>query len=342
MQMTKRTTIYDIAKALQLTPSTVSRALNNHSYISEATKKLIQKKAVEMNYKLNTHAHNLRTGGSKTLGVIVPKINMTFFSNVIAGIEQIANENGYTIIICQSNDLFEKEVQCINTLINQNVACIMISLAATTKTNEHLKEIINHQIELIQFDRVDNKLKTNKVLNNNEEVMLETVEHMLAQGYKQIAHLAGPQNISVYKTRKEGFVKALQQHHLPVKEAHILYDCYIKEQAIIAIKKLLQMKNRPDAIIASADFMTLTVLEVAKELNIAIPEQLGVCGYSNEPYTELTTPAISTINQFSFEMGKTVANMYFQENKSEDKPSIPKSIIINPKLIVRASSQRHI
>ena len=340
--MRKRTTIYDIAKVLQLTPSTVSRALNNHSYISEATKKLVCEKALEMNYKLNTQAQNLRTGGSKTIGVIVPIINITFFSNIIAGIEEVANKHHYNIIICQSNDSFEKEVECVNTLINQNVACIMISLAANTKTNAHLTEILNHQIELIQFDRVDDNIQTNKVLNNNEEVMLDTVEHLLSQGYKTIAHLAGPQNVSVYKNRKDGFVKALQQHNMPINDAHILLDCYTKTGAFASITKLLTMPQRPDAIIASADFMTLTVLEVARELNIRIPEDLGVSGYSNEPYTELTTPTITSVDQFSLSMGHTVATMFFQETKSDSKTSAPKSIIINPKLIVRASSKRNL
>jgi LacI family repressor for deo operon, udp, cdd, tsx, nupC, and nupG len=338
--MKKRTTIYDIAKALELTPSTVSRALNNHSYISEATKKIIKEKAIELNYKLNTHAHNLRTGGSKTIGVIVPKINLTFFSNVIAGIEEIANQYQYNIIICQSNDTFEKEVACVNTLINQNVACIFISLAVDTKSNEHLKDILQHQIQLIQFDRVDNKIKSNKVLNDDDEIMLDAVEHLQNQGYQKIVHLAGPQNISIYKTRKEGFEKALLQHHLPQNKNVVIEDCYTKEMATTNITNLLSSNNRPDAIIAAADFMTLTILDVARKLSIKIPEELGVIGYSNEPYTELTTPTITSVDQFSFDMGQIVANMFFQDLKNNSQPSIPKSIIINPKLIVRASTSR--
>lgn len=339
--MKKRTTIYDIANKLQLTPSTVSRALNNHSYISEATKKVVRETALEMNYKLNTQAHHLRTGGSKTIGVIVPKINLTFFSNVIAGIEAVANEHQYNIIICQSNDSFEKEVACVNTLINQNVACIMISLAANTKTNAHLIEILNHQIELIQFDRIDDKIQTNKVFNHDDDVMLDAVKHLLSQGYKTIAHLAGPQNIGIYKNRKDSFVKALQQHNLPINDAHIILDCYTKPEAFGLIRKLLTMPLRPDAIIASADFMTLTVLEVARSLNMLIPQDLGIAGYSNEPYTELTTPTITSVDQFSLNMGQTVATMFFQEAKSDNKTNIPKSIIIYPKLIVRASTLRN-
>jgi len=338
--MKKRTTIYDIAKALEITPSTVSRALNNHSYISEPTKKIIKEKALELNYKLNTHAQNLRTGGSKIVGVIVPKINITFFSNVIAGIEEIANQHQYNIIICQSNDNFEKEVACVNTLINQNVACIFISLSANTKANEHLKDVLQHQIQLIQFDRVDNKIKTNKVLNNDDEIMLDAVEHLLHKGYKKIVHLAGPQNISIYKSRKEGFEKALQHHHLLDKDV-VIEDCYAKEMATNNITNLLSGNNKPDAIIAAADFMTLTILDVAKKLYIKIPDDLGVIGYSNEPYTKLTTPTISTIDQFSFEMGQTVANMFFQDLKNNVQTNIPKSIIINPKLIVRASTSKN-
>jgi LacI family transcriptional regulator, repressor for deo operon, udp, cdd, tsx, nupC, and nupG len=338
--MKKRTTIYDIAKALNLTPSTVSRALNNHSYISEATKIIIKKKATELNYKLNTNAHNLRTGGSKTIGVIVPKINITFFSNAIAGIEAIANQHQYSIIICQSNDSFAKEVECINTLINQNVACIIISLAAETKSNDHLKDVLQHQIQLIQFDRIDTKIKTNTVLNDDINIMQDAIAHLRTQGYEKIVHLAGPQNVGVYKSRKDGFEKALLQHQLLVNKDVIIEDCYTKDSATTNITKLLSSINKPDAIIAAADFMTLTVLEVARKLHIKIPEDLGIMGYSNEPYTELTTPTITTVDQFSLEMGQTVANVFFQDIKNSNQQNIPKSIIINPKLVVRASTLR--
>ncbi len=340
--MKKRTTIYDIAKALNLTPSTVSRGLNNHSFISDATKQLIKEKAIELNYKINAHAYNLRTGGSKTLGVIVPKINLTFFSNIIAGIEEVANLNQHTLIICQSNDDFQKELDCINTLIHQNVACIMMSLAATSPNGEHLAEILQHQIPLIQFDRVSEDVATHKVINNNEIGIIEAVAHLKSRGCTKFAHIAGPQHLNIYKERKDAFIKALQMHDLEVHNDWIILDSYSKEKAKIAVENMLMQTEKPDAIIASADFLTLAVLEAANECNIAIPNQLAVCGYSNEIYTELTKPSISSINQFSLEMGKAVANVYFDSLQHSTDKKTPKTVVIEPQLIIRESTLRAI
>ncbi len=294
-----------------------------------------------MNYKPNANASNLRTGDSHLFGVIVPRINMTFFSDVIAGIEEVANRKNYNIIICQSHDSFEKEEECIQTLINQNVACIMISLAAATTTDKHLKEIIARDIQLIQFDRVNEKLKTNKVVNN-EDGIFQAIDHLLLQGYQRIAHLAGPQNISIYWKRKEAFIAALRKKQIIVNKNLIASDCFTKEKAVTSVRRLLRMKHRPDAIIASADFMTLAALEVARELNIKVPEELGICGYANEGFTELTTPALSSINQHSFDMGVAVANLFFDQVKDKDtkENTRKKEIIIHSQLITRSSSLR--
>ena len=337
----KRTTIYDIAEKLNITASSVSRALNNSNYVNETTKKLILETAAELNYKRNTIASNLRSGKSKTIGIVVPRINQNFFSNVIAGIEGETYEKNYNLIICQSNESHEKEIKCVNTLMNQQVDCIVISLAADSKDHKHLKNVIDHGIQLIQFDRVADELETLKVINDNEAASFEAVSHLIEQGYKRIALLEGPQNLNIFRERKAGYINALKKYDIPVLNELIIENAWTKELGAQGTRKLLSMPNPPDAIFAStSDFSALGVLEVATDMGFKVPDQLGICGYSNEAFTEITSPSITTIDQFSVYMGKTIANLFFQEMESKEVVVVPKVISIKPKLIIRSSTSK--
>jgi LacI family transcriptional regulator len=341
MKQKKRTTIYDIAEKLNITASSVSRALNNSNHVNEATKKLILKTAAELNYKRNTLASNLRKGHTKTIGVVVPRINQNFFSNVIAGIEDTTYQKGYNLIICQSNESHEKEIKCVNTLINQHVDCIVISVSVDSYDYKHLQNVIDQGIQLIQFDRVADELETLKVINDNEQASFEAICHLIEQGYKKIALLEGPQNLNIFRQRKIGYLNALRKYDMPVIDEFIIENAWTKELGAEATRKLLRLPNPPDAIFAStSDFSALGVLEVASDLSIKVPSELGICGYSNEPFTEITSPSITTIDQFSIYMGKTIANLYFQEMENNDTIVVPKIISIKPKLIVRSSTSR--
>jgi LacI family repressor for deo operon, udp, cdd, tsx, nupC, and nupG len=342
MRSKKRTTIYDIAEKLNLNPSSVSRALNNSSSVNEVTKKLILKTAEELNYQRNTLASSLRKGHSKTIGVVVPRINQNFFSNVIAGIEDATYKKGYNLIICQSNEFYDKEVQCVNTLINQHVDCIVISISVETTDYNHLQKIMDHGIQLIQFDRVADELETLKVTNDNEQTSFEAVSHIIKQGYNRIALLEGPQNLNIFRQRKNGYLRALQENNMPVVNELMIENAWTKDLSAKATRQLLSLPQPPDAIFAStSDFSALGVLEVATAMNINVPNDLAICGYSNEDFTEITSPSITTIDQFSFYMGKTVANLYFQEMENTDMVVIPKVISIKPKLIIRSSTQKN-
>jgi LacI family repressor for deo operon, udp, cdd, tsx, nupC, and nupG len=342
MKPKKRTTIYDIAEKLNITASSVSRALNNSSYVNETTKKLILKTAAELNYKRNVLASNLRKGHTKTIGIVVPRINQNFFSNVIAGIEEMTYQKGYNLIICQSNENHEKEISCINTLINQHVDCIIISVSVDSNDYQHLQNVLDQHIQLIQFDRVAEELETLKVINDNEQASYEAVCHLIEQGYKKIALLEGPQNLNIFRQRKVGYLNALKKYDMPVIKQFIVENAWTKELGALATKKLLSLPEPPDAIFAStSDFSALGVLEVANALNIKVPSELGICGYSNEAFTEITSPSITSIDQFSGYMGKTIANLYFQELENTDTVVIPKIISIKPKLMVRSSTLKN-
>ncbi len=343
MDPKKRVTIYDIARRLNLTASSVSRALSNSKHINKDTRELIIKTAAEMNYKRNTLASNLRKGKSQTIGIVVPRINQNFFANVIAGIEQVTYKRGYSLVICQSDELHDKEVQCVNTLINQHVECIVISVAADGNNYTHLQNVIDHHIRLIQFDRVVEGLETLKVINNNEQASMEAVLHMISQGYRRIALLEGPQNLDVFRQRRAGYIKALQAHNLPVIKELMIPNAWTKERGVKAVRGLLGLPKPPDAIFASRDdFSALGVLEAATAMGIKVPAQLGICGYSNEAFTSITSPSITTVDQRSLEMGKAIANAYFlkADNKSAHPGNVSDVISIEPTLIARNSTQR--
>lgn len=341
MKQKKRVTIYDIAERLNLAASTVSRALGDNGYVNDATRQLVLKTAAELSYKRNTLASNLRKGETKTIGVVVPRINQNFFANVIAGIEDSTYQKGYNLIICQSNESHDKEIKCVNTLINQHVDCIVISVSADSYNYDHLQNVIDQGIQLIQFDRVAEDLETLKVINDNEQASFEAVCHLIEQGYKKIALLEGPQNLNIFRQRKNGYLKALKKFNIEVNDAYIVENAWTKELGAAGTKKLLNLPDAPDAIFAStSDFSALGVLEVANDLHIKVPSQLGICGYSNEAFTEITSPSITTIDQFSIDMGKAIANLYFDELKRIEVLATPKIVSIKPELIVRGSTSR--
>lgn len=338
MNRQKRTTIYDIAQRLNLAASSVSRALNNSPKVNAVTRALVHKTAAEMNYQHNVMAANLRKGNNPTIGVVLPRINQDFFSNVIAGIEEITYNKGYNLVICQSNELHKREVDCVNTLINQQVSCIIISLAAETGNHDHLQQVLDRNIHLIQFDRVAPEIDTFKVINENEKASYEAVSHLIGQGYKRIALLEGPQHLDIFNQRKKGYITALKEHNLPVLQELMCENAWTKELSAEATAQLLDLPSPPDAIFAStSDFSALGVLEVATKKGIAVPKDLGICGYSNEPFTEITSPSITTIDQYSIDMGNTIAKLYFEEMEDVEQYE-PRIVSLRPTLIIRNST----
>jgi len=280
----------------------------------------------------------------RAIGVIVPDITTTFFANVIAGVEELAGHEKYMTIICQSGEQLEKEKAAVQTLIDQHVSCIIISLSAETAAThdtEHLKNAIDHQIKVIQFDRTDDTLGTDRVVNEVDTVMASIIHHFLAQGYRNIACLAGPQHIDIFKKRKEAFEKFIQKMDLPAIKDNIAYYDLTRESAKNAAAKLLSKKNRPDAIVTATDLGALGVWDVANETGLEMPKDLGLCGFSNEYYTELVSPNITSADQQSVEMGKAAARLFFESlQKKKNANQEPRTIVLHPQLIVRASSDR--
>lgn len=337
----KRVTIYHIADDLGMSASYVSRALNDHPSVSQKIKDIVKKKANELNYKHNSHAANLRQGSSKTIGVIVPHINQSFFSDAIAGIEEACFENNHSLIICQSHESFKYETISVETLIHQNVDCIIISISAETRSSAHLEEIKNHNIHLVQFDRCLDTFDSYKVLNDNKEASYNAVKNLIKEGYCKIAFLGGPEHLTIFKNRKEGYLEAIKEANLIIPYNFIIDNAFSKEMATKAANELLTLKEHPDAFFSVSDHQSLGVLEVANSLGIKVPEQLGIFGFGNEDFSQLITPSLSSINQKSKELGKCAANLYFKNILPGTQESDSgKQKIIKSEIILRQSSLR--
>ncbi|HVW99231.1 MAG TPA: LacI family DNA-binding transcriptional regulator [Candidatus Babeliaceae bacterium] len=336
----KRVTIYDIAKELGIAPSSVSKALNNQPSVSARIKRLVQSKAQELDYKHNTHAANLRKGSSRTIGVIVPKINTSFFSSAISGMEEACFENGHHLIICQSEESYIKEVQAIETLIQHNVDCIIISLSMETKSTDHLEEIINQHINLIQFDRVDPKIKTHTIVNDNKKASYKAVKHLIDQGYTRIAMLGGPDYLTIYKERKDGYIKAIKEAGLNIPYNYIVDNVSTTEVSMQVAAQLLRSPVPPDAFFAS-DYSALGILKVANLMGIQVPGEIGIMGFANEPFTELISPSLSSVDQKSRKLGKNAANIYFNYICKQNAAQPVKKQVIESSLIIRESSLKN-
>ncbi|MEO7215431.1 LacI family DNA-binding transcriptional regulator [Mucilaginibacter sp.] len=337
----KRVTIYDIAAELGFTASYVSRALNGYPSVSPAIVALVKKKATELNYKHNSSAANLRQGHSKTIGVIVPHINQSFFSDAIAGIEEICFEHGHSLVICQSHESQKQENLAIETLIRQNVDCIFISVSIETQSTTNLEEITNNDIGLIQFDRYLDPLKSNIVINDNRQASFDAVKRMLNDGYKRIAFLGGPHHMKIFNDRKEGYIEAIKQAGLTLPDNFTVTNVLGKEAAMQMSRELLTAAEPPDAFFTVSDHQSLGVLLAAKSLSVNVPENLGIIGFANESFTELISPALSSIDQHGKELGRTTASLYFTKMINNTNASLlPEPVIVKSDLIVRESSAK--
>lgn len=333
----RRVTIYDIAQQLGIAPSSVSKALNDQPTVSKRIKDLVKSKALELNYKHNTHAANLRRGSSKTIGVIVPKINTSFFSSAIAGMEEACFENDHQLIICQSEESYIKEIHAAETLIHYSVDCIIISLSMETKSTSHLKEIISQHVNLVQFDRVDPAIQSYTIVNDNKNAAFKAVRHLIDQGYKKIVLLGGTDYLTIYKDRKAGYLEALNLAGLSTPYNYLVDNVTTTEIAMQAASQLLNSQDPPDAFFGS-DYSALGVLKVAVSMGLKVPQQVGIMGFADEPLTGLISPSISTVNQNARELGKTAANIYFNQILKQKTAGKVSRQIIESSLIIRESS----
>lgn len=338
----KNTTIYDISKKLNISAATVSRALNNNPRISEATRNMVLKMAGEMDYKQNSLAKALKSGETKTVGVIVPYINTNFFSSVIRGLEEELSPQGYHVIICQSHDDVAIEKKQINTLLHTQVDCIFMSIARNAPDADYLKKINGTtETPIIFFDRKKDVPGINTITIDDHRGGYMATEHLIKQGYKNICHFAGDLNLEIYQNRLKGYVDALKDYDLPVSEDNIITTGSSIEEGINAAKVLWKRKEKPDAIFSASDFAALGVCQELKKKKVKIPQDIGIIGFSNEPFTQFMELSISSIDQTPVMMGKIAAKVFLESIKETDSGiAIEKKLVLAPKLYIRQSSKR--
>lgn len=335
-----KATIHDIAKMLEITASTVSRALQNHPRISDATKKAVQKAAIKLNYQPNHLAAALRNGKSKIIGIIVPTADRSFFASVVRGIEEIANKSGYNVMICQSYDNYEKEVATVEALLSARVDGIIASLAKETNDFEHFQKIKDKGLPLIFFDRMSDKIEVSNVVIDDYVGSFKAVEHLIEQGYKRIAHFTGIRKLSIYRDRMRGYKDALEAHNIPFDDKLVVESNMQLEDGRASMIKLLKLKDRPDAVFSSSDYSIMGALQILKESEIKVPQEVAVVGFGNEPFTSFTDPPITTVDQHSMQMGNAAAEIFFEQLLQGDKKVIAKRTVLKPELIIRKSSMK--
>jgi DNA-binding LacI/PurR family transcriptional regulator len=334
----KHTTITDIAKKLGLSPSTVSRALNDHPDIKTSTKKLVKKTAKEYNFKPNPIAQSLKNNKTTIIGVIVPEIKHDFFSSAISGIEEVSYQSGYTIIVCQSNESFEREVVNTNSLIQQRVAGIIASISQNTKDSKHFHAVLERGIPLVFFDRVCKDIVTSKVIIDDKKSAFSAVMHLAGRGYKKIAHFAGPKVLEICKLRLLGYTEALKKAKLPLIKEFIQYGGLDEKDGYNSMDYLLKRNLLPDAIFAVNDPVAIGAFQRIKEAGLKIPSDIGIVGFSNNKITSLVDPPITTLNQPSFDMGKKAAEMLIEIIEDEKKTIKAKTVVLDAELIIRGST----
>lgn len=337
----KKTTIHDIARELDVTASTVSRALKDHPRISDSTKETVMEMAKKLNYQPNSIAAALRNGKSNIVGVIVPTADRNFFASVIRGVEEVVNQSGYNVIICQSNDSPEKEKSNIKALLESQVDGILASYAKQTTNFDHYQEVVNRGVPLILFDRQHESLNVGAVVIDDYLGAYRATEHLIEQGCSKIIHFSGHANVSIYKERKRGYKEALKRHDLTVDEKLIMESDLKLEAGEKMARHILEWEELPDAIFSASDYAAMGAMEVLKKGGIRIPEQIAIVGFSNESFTSFVEPSLTTVDQHSKQMGNFSARLfldYIDGNISTDAP--PKTVL-SPELIVRNSSKRN-
>jgi DNA-binding LacI/PurR family transcriptional regulator len=336
--MDKQATIKDIAKRLNISISTVSRALRNATDVKNETRKAVLALAEELKYEPNRLAISLRERQTHTIGVIVPNLDYVL-SMMVRGIDEVALEAGYTVMVCQSNESFGREILNTRRLLDSLVDGFIISVSSETKSFEHFKKIQERNLPLVVFDRVTPDLIAPSVRLDNEEGGFLATEHLIEQGYKHIAILAGPKNLGISNKRMQGYLNALKKYKTKKEDALIIHCDFNQDYAYHATKELLANKKKPDAIFAISDRMAIGAMLAIKEYGLRMPEDIGLVGFNNEPVTSLVAPQISSVEMPSFELGKAAAKLFIETIHNTENV-IHEEIVLRPKLLVRASSQK--
>lgn len=334
----QQVTIKDIARELGISPSTVSRALKDHPDISPATKKLVRELVEKLKYKPNAVALSLRSRKSYTIAVIVPEIVHHFFSSVISGIEDVAHEAGYNVMIFQSNEMYERELFITQALASIQAEGVLVSISKTSRNFRHFRDLMNEGLPLVFFDRASDEIESDKVIVDDFSGAFNAVEYLIRTGCKRIAHFGAPQHLQIGYQRKRGYISALEKNKIVPDEA-LMVKCDTFDEALEITPGIMRMKNPPDAIFAVNDLTATGVLKVLKQMRFRVPDDVSVIGFTDGLVATVTDPPLTSVSQHGFDMGKKAMEMLLCRINAleDDYPAVTE--IIKTDLILRESTR---
>ena len=335
-----RVTIKDIARELNIAPSTVSRALNDHPAIKKETKDAVKALAEELDYQPNLLALNLLQKKSNTIGVIVPEITGHFFSAIITGIQDVIVDSEYNIMICLSNESYEEEMTIVKRLSKIQIDGVLVAPSSETKNFDHFRRLQKSGIPVVVFDRDCPGLEADKVLVDDYFGAFQAVEYLIGTGCKNIAHLGGPLNLSTTEQRLQGYLDALEKNRVSVKRDYIVHvPGFSHKDGAKATRKILELKDRPDAIFAYNDNIAISAMHIAKKMGLKIPDEVSVLGFDDEPHSSFITPALSTVWQPVYSMGMLSARILLSHLNNKNNILEFRKEVFKPELVIRASSK---
>jgi len=339
MKIKKEVTIYDLAKELNYSPSTISRALNNHKSISKKTIKLIKEAAEEMGYRPNNLAAGLRNNKSNTIGVLISRINRPFMASLISGIEETAQKAGYNVLISQSNDKYKNEISNCNALYDSRITGLIVSLSMETVDLGHFQKFVDKGIPIVFVDRVPDNFNSYKVVIDNYTAGYSATKHLIEQGCERIAHFAGAQHRNVYRERKKGYMDALREYGLPIEDNLMVnFKTLSFEEGNKATKKLLKMGNPPDGIFSSNDTAAVSAIMCAKKMGVSVPHQLAVIGFNDDPIASIVQPSLSTVSHPASKMGAISAKRILDHSVNTYDAGLSEITVLGTEIIARDSS----
>jgi LacI family transcriptional regulator len=340
MSNEKEVTIYDIAKKLKISAATVSRGLQDHPAISKKTKKKIFDLADEIGYRTNHFARNLRSQKTSTIGVIVPRLNSHFMSSIIAGIEHIANDQGYSLLISQSSETVTKEAASAKTMFNSRVDGLLVSLAYDTNDLSHFDSFFKKNTPVIFFDRVMPHKNSTSILVDNRQAAYNVTKHLIEQGCKRIVHITAPPKQNVYKDRLRGYKDALADFKIKFKDEQVIITNLSLDAGGEAAQLILNMKPLPDGVFVANDNCAIGCMIALKQQGLRIPEDIAFAGFNNDPVSKVIEPNLTTINYSGYEMGQVAARHLINHLNGSSPIDNTNTIILRSELIVRESSMK--
>lgn len=334
-------TLKDIAQQLGISISTVSRALRGMPEVNSETREAVLKLSKEVDYEPNMLATSLLKRQSNLIGVVVPNMDY-FFSTAVKGMDEAALEAGYTVVVCQSNESYGREVANVQRLIQSHVDGFIVSLSSETQNTDHFKRIIKKNTPLIFFDRDCSDIDAPKILLDNYDGALQAVNHLIERGYKKIAYLGARTNLSISNSRELGYRDALTQATIEIENHLIVHGDFDRNYAYQSTKEMLENQNpelRPDAIFAVSDRLAVGAFQAIRELGLNMPQDIGLVGFNDEPIMQLLGPTVSSVAQPTFEMGKLAVKAFIEQLQADELLMQPK-FLLKPRLIVRESSNK--